>query len=696
MFIIKRDGSKELFSTDKISSAILSAGKSINPQAEISDYTSTINKIVSACEKLNQNEISINVVVDIVERELMKSKFKEEARSYILYRSERDRVREMNGTLYQSINSLLNLSDSDIANENANKDAKIISTHRDLITGLVSKDMALKHILPEELSTAHKDGYIHIHDLDYLITKCITNCCLVNYPDMLDNGFKIGNASIESPKSIGVACTILSQISLGVASSQYGGQTMAHIDKHLSKYVEMSHTKLKQKQEQYNLPDDYIDSELNKIVYDACQTLLYQWSTLTSCNGQTPFITISLGLDTSYYGRLITKNYLEVHMKGLGKDGLTPVFPKVIFFLQDGVNLKEGDPNYDLKLLAMECSAKRIYPDYISVPNNLKITGSSSTAVTSMGCRSFLSKWEDTNGEEKYNGRFNLGVVSANLPMYAREATSEKEFYILLDKYLELMYDAHMIRVNRLKESTASQNPVMFMEGVLARLKPNDKIEKIIYDGYASISIGYVGLPETSELIKGSLDKEFMLSVLNHIKEKCNEFTKRSGLAFSLYGTPAENLAYRFATKINEKYPNTLENDFITNSFHYPVWLETDPISKFEFEEGFANISSGGNISYVETPNLSSNLKALEDIIDYGYEHMHYFGINQPVDRCFECGYEGEFTATATGFECPECHNHDDKTMSVTRRVSGYLGNPTSRGFNHGKQQEVTKRIKHM
>lgn len=310
-------------------------------------------------------------------------------------------------------------------------------------------------------------------------------------------------------------------------------------------------------------------------------------------------------------------------------------------------------------------------------------------------CRSFLSKWTDNNGNEQYDGRFNLGVVSINLPLLALESKTDGEFFSKIDQHMNIAYRAQMNRVERLKNMKARQNPTLFMEGAISRLNENDTIDKLFYNGYASISIGFVGLSECSEIMKGELNKDFCKSILQYMKYKCDKFTTDSTISFSLYGTPAESLCYKFAKSIELKYPSVLKRDFITNSFHQPVWIESTPFSKWEYEEGFAFLSNGGNISYVETNNLSNNLKALEALIDYAYEKIPYFGINQPIDRCYKCSFEGEFAVDKHGFHCPQCNNREEGTISVIRRVSGYLSSPNSRGFNIGKQQEVSQRIKH-
>lgn len=597
-----------------------------------------------------------------------------------------------NDKLYTDVHDFLSQSNPDILRENANKDSKMVNTHRDLLAGILSKHYA-EEVISDDLMKWHTDGYGHIHDLDYYISP-LTNCCLVNYQDMLKNGFKIGNAQVGSPNSIGVASTVLTQIVLAVSASQYGGQSLAHIDSGLEPYVQKSHQRLLRLQEKFNLPDEYIEYALKKEVYDAMQALLYQVNTITSSNGQTPFITISLGLSTTEYGKMITEAYLNVHEKGLGVDGHTPVFPKVVFFLDEGVNMNSTDPNYYLKQKALQCAAKRIYPDFVSVPKNKEVTGSS-TAVTPMGCRSFLSKWEDAEGNEQYNGRFNLGVVSLNLPLIALESNSESTFFNNVQHHMDIAFRAQMNRVQRLKNTRARQNPTLFMEGAIARLDADETIEQLFYDGYASISIGYVGLAECSDILKGSISKEFCTSILSYMKSRCEKYSTESRIAFSLYGTPAESLCYKFAKCIESKYPSVLKRDFVTNSFHQPVWVSTSPFEKFDYEKGFANISNGGNISYVETPNLSKNIKALETLVDYAYERIPYFGINQPVDKCYNCSYEGEFVVDKNGFCCPECSNRDEGSMSVIRRVSGYLSSPNSRPFNKGKQQEVMTRVKH-
>lgn len=711
MQVIKRDGRTEAFSFDRIVEAIDKASARAGRPPPWLDLLYDI-KVEINSEAVN-GVVNVSSIHNTIENILMKQA-PDVAREYIKYRRERDIAREGSSKLLSDIESFINQSSDEFLKENANKAAGVVSTHRDLLAGILSKHIAITQLLPEAVREAHLKGAIHMHDLDYSLSP-LTNCLLVNYEDMLENGFRIGDARIEKPKSIGTACTILTQIAQAVSSSTYGGQSHAHIDSGLKQYVQMSHIKINDECSKfaydliagdYNDGQEYvleklIEKKLEKEVYDAMQSLLYQINTLTTSNGQSPFITLSLGLDTSYYGRLITEQYLKVHMAGIGKDGATPVFPKVVFFLQEGINLNEGDPNYDLKQLAVQCSSKRIYPDYICVPTNKTISGVEDVPVTPMSCRSFLSSWKDADGNEKLNGRFNLGVVSLNLPYIALEAEKDNNVYELLDSYAELAYEAHMSRIERLKGTKAKQNPIMWMEGACARLEAEQTIDHLFYDGYASISLGFVGLHEAVEIMCAGNPlrdaKLTALEVCRFLKAKCEEFKARSGIAFSLYGTPSESLCYKAASACKRDFPAcNIKNDFVTNSFHVPVWQKCHPMYKWEYEKDFASIVSGGNISYVETPNLSKNLKGYEGLIDYAYSiGLHYFAINTPVDKCYKCKYDGEFRATVEGFVCPECGNTDPATLNVLRRVSGYISAPNARPFNRGKQAEVMMRVKH-
>ena len=731
--VIKRNGLEVSYNFDKVVSAVMAAAMSIDVELDALFLTKLESKIGKLIVK---QDLCVYTIQEIIENTLMDSKYKNVARAYIEYRQQSDNIREQSSELFQEVNAFVNGTNDDWSRENANKDAAVVNTHRDMVTGLLSKHMAIEHILPKPIAKAHVDGYNHVHDLDYFISP-LTNCMLVNYPDMMENGFKLGDAYVETPKSIGVASTVLSQIAQAVASAQYGGQSFAEIDFGLEPYVKASHVKIlkiinkrvelanEKLHKMGKLPqdvtldandlcmgEDYVDELLSKEVYDAMQTFLYQINTLSTTNGQTPFVTITFGMNTSYHGRMIIREYLKNHIKGLGKRGKTPIFPKVVHFLEEGVNMNPCDPNYDLKLLSIECSTKRMYPDYISAPLNRKITGCKQALTTPMGCRSFLGVYEDEHGQEKTNGRFNLGVVSLNLAIMAADAIHQVQntanisaakiaelrksaFRGIMNKYAELAYDAHMIRVNRLLGTKAGVNPVLFCEGAVARLDREDTIDQLFYNGYASISIGFIGVSEAVEFIAGHQDKEFALEICQFLKDKCAKFSERSGLSFSLYGTPSESYCKKAASAVNKKYPNLIERDYITNSFHQPVWVESTPVQKWNYEEDFAKICSGGNIGYVEAPSLVRNPKGYEALVDFAYKQIPYFAVNTPIDECYECGFTGELTPEMDGYHCPQCGNHNPYTISATRRVSGYLGD-ASRPFNVGKQQEVTQRVKHV
>lgn len=1059
MLVIKRDGSRQSFNVLKIIDAIFKASRDVGVVPVAEDVQHIALRIEQ--KLLNEKEVGVDDIHSAVETALMGSKYKDVARAYIERRSFRDKQREANGKLFKEVDSFINQTSDEFIKENANKAATVVSTHRDLLAGIMSKHIATTQLLDKTVAKAHTSGAIHVHDLDYYLSP-LTNCLLVGYEDMMSNGFKLGDAEIETPKSIGTAATILTQICQAVASATYGGQTHAHIDSGLKPYVEASYNKLKEKQKKWNLPDVWAEEELAKEVYDAMQSLLYQIQTLTTTNGQSPFVTLTFGLDTSKFGRLITEQYLKVHINGVGKNKATPVFPKVVFFLEDGINTKEGDPNYDLKKLAVECSTKRIYPDYVNVSKNREITGVKTVPVSPMGCvdgqevvtykyneklyvqsfermwehfssefevkkqpngtdefidmigveifdsnkdsfvntsrlirnfsndwykvkmkggrtllctgdhplptqdgrkfvkdmvvgdivpitskqfaedtvemdadhawllgvvlcdgcypdtlrvsiaavgeddieqkiyltakkfydldmktilqlrggttqykdvvcfggskgihkifadkfggkqkkyrhfpqdafswgeearmsflagmvdadgyvndtgsgfarvqvgstnkelaiqqmllanslgldakmyenkynkakpnairylvefnavdsfiskmvcekkkvkikypdqtrdfkglgtvyaidridleqysydvttdsdrfdvtginshncRSYLSAWKDNDGNEKLNQRFNLGVVSTNLPYIALEAKRDnKDFYEVFDKYLDLCYKAHMDRVERLKGTKAKQNPVMWMNGAVARLQPEDTIDHLFYGGYASISIGYIGLWECCNILTDNLPKEKAIEILSHLKSRCEEYKVRSNIGFSPYGTPSESYCHKAAKAVKREFgEHSVSRDYLTNSFHMPVWEESHPSEKWGYELGFAEISTGGNISYVEVPNLVRNPEAYEGLLDYACSiGMHYFALNTPVDQCYQCGYHGEFTATLDGYYCPECGNTDQRTMSVLRRVSGYISSPSLRPYNKGKQQECTERVKHM
>lgn len=691
MKVLKRDGLTSNFDSHRIYMAIQkaadAAGQSIN------DIEDIISKIVN---KLGSKEqVKVEEIQETVEHQLMVSKYKETAKKYIEYRHERDLARQAKSKLMQDVDGFLSQSSDEFTKENANKSAGIVSTHRDLLAGILSKNFAAQ-ILPKDVYQAHVDGMMHISDLDYIITPSIHNCGVYNFEDMLANGYHLNDAKLESPKSIGIATTQLSQIFSQISGSSYGGQSCHKYDELLRPYAVRSLEKLQAEAKEYNLLDGWIWKKLRKEIYDAHQTFIYQISTISGPNGQSSFSTISLSMSTDPICKMIKEEYLKCHMAGLGKDGRTSIFPKVIYFVEEGVNLNKGDPNYEEFQLAMKCSAKRLYPDFIMAPNNRKMTGAPDV-ITNMGCRSFVSNYVE-NGSPKYTARFNLGVTSVNIPYAALLANGDKEkFFIELDKICELAYKANMFRVERFKKTKAKQNPILWMEGALARLDPEETVEKLIYGGNATVSLGYIGVAEAQEILNDT-SKDFGMDIVKFLKKKTNEFYDRCNIAWSPYGQPAESTAFNLMRKLKAKFQEYKSDHlYLTNSFHKPVWEKLDILEKFDLESDFYIYSNGGNVNNIELPNMSNNLEGFESVIKAAYSKVQYLIPNQPVDRCFECGFEGEFKVTVEeGFSCPCCGNNNPKTASVCRRVSGYIFDPLSRPANDGKTQEITQRYKNL
>ena len=706
--VIKRNGSVVDFDIHRITNAIEQAVASID--AVMSQSPEEISKRISS-EVLNYEQITVDEIQILVENELM-SLNKDVARKYITYRYERDKSREAHEAFKRDINNLVNLSDKKIVNENANKDAKVFPVQRDLMAGIVSKHFAKNGYIPEHIMKAHESGDIHFHDLDYSPFLPFTNCCLVDLRFLLSEGFKLGNAQIESPKSFGVACAIMAQITAQVASHQYGGTTFANIDQVLAVYAEKSWNKHLEIAKRYNLSlEDQIrfaDERTEKEIYDGIQAYEYEVNTLFTTNGQQPFVTVTFGMGRGKFEKAIQKSILEVRIKGLGKDGITPVFPKLVMFIEDGLNFKKGDPNYDIKQLAIQCSSKRLYPDIISAKINRQITGSP-VPVSPMGCRSFLGGWTDSQGSYTLDGRNNLGVVSINLPRIAIESGGNFEkFWGILEERLGLVKEALEVRINRLRGVKASVAPILYTEGGFGvKLHPDEEIINLFKNGRSSISLGYIGLHEVMKLMfpntvpfENKEAQAFSLGVVEYLKSTLDKWKAESkeGWGFSLYSTPSESLCDRFCRLDVNKFgeiPGITDKGWYTNSFHLDVNEKVNPYDKIDFEAPYHYVATGGHISYGEFPDMRKNLEALEQVWDYAIENLAYFGTNLPSDKCFECDFEGEFKATSKGFECPKCGNHDSTKMNTIRRVCGYLGSPTARGFNEGKQSEVIHRVKH-
>lgn len=645
--------------------------------------------------------------------------------------------------------------DEKIMDENANKDSKVFATQRDLLAGAISKEYALEKLLPKNVAEAHKRGWIHFHDLDYVLNASggLFNCMLIDFPEMLAHGFTLGDAEITTPKSLRTAGEIIPQIIANVSSNVYGGVSAHRIDEFLEPYAVISYRKTLKKNfarmaefegvvltenEIDSLADYYTsqieqtdnefkiefidakktDSKLSektiqftidiskkdviKEVFDTFQSLEFEISSLFSSNGQTPFVTFNFGLSTGFWGREIQKAILQNRIEGLGPEKRTAVFPKLVYTLKEGHNLKLGDPNYDIKRLAVECSTKRIYPDILSYEKVMEIYG---TFVSPMGCRSFLSDYQDKDGNHITYGRRNIGVVSLNLPNIALTVNTPDEFMTLLDQRIQAVKDGLVYRYNRLASTTARNAPILYQHGATGhRLNPDETVQRIFNNGEATASIGYVGLHEAATRFWGNdwqdnpEAKNFTIQVLhrlNHWKEKWAEET---GIAFSVYSTPAESLISRFAEIDKATFgsiKDITDKGYYTNSFHLDVRKQVTPFEKIDFEADYPPLAAGGNICYVEQPSLIKNPDALEAIWDYMHDRVPFSGVNTPISRCYKCNHEGDFDADARGFYCPQCGNRDPQQCEVVERLCGYLGSVSMRKPISGRVKEMKARVKH-
>ncbi|NKF50401.1 anaerobic ribonucleoside-triphosphate reductase [Shewanella sp. WXL01] len=704
LVVIKRDGCRTAFNGERIRDAVIAAMESAGQSDN--DYAQTLASVVEQ-QFAADHEVDIHELQSAVENALMSGPYKEVARHYIEYRHDRDVRREAKSKLNREIRGLVEQSDSSLLNENANKDAKVIPTQRDLLAGIVAKHYAKTHLLPKDVVAAHERGDIHYHDLDYAPFFPMFNCMLIDLEGMLTNGFKMGNAEIDTPKSISTATAVTAQIIAQVASHIYGGTTINRIDEVLAKFVQISYQKHLATGEQWNIADveAYAMAQTEKECHDAFQSLEYEVNTLHTANGQTPFVTFGFGLGTSWEARLIQKSIMTVRMAGLGKNHKTAVFPKLVFAIRDGVNHKAADENYDIKQMALKCASMRMYPDILNYEQVERVTGSFKTP---MGCRSFLSAFEQ-DGELVHEGRNNLGVVSLNLPRIAIEANGdEAKFYELLDERLAISRKALDTRIARLVGVKARVAPILYMEGACGvRLNADDDISEIFKNGRASISLGYIGIHETINALYGNdkhvFDDEALrekaLDIIKHMKKAILAWKEETGYGFSLYSTPSENLCSRFCSIDAKEFgvvEGVTDKGYYTNSFHLDVEKKVNPFDKIDFEQPYPELANGGFICYGEYPNMQHNIEALEQVWDYSYSRVPYYGTNTPIDECYDCGFVGEFNCTSKGFVCPKCGNHEPSRVSVTRRVCGYLGSPDARPFNYGKQEEVKRRVKHI
>ena len=708
MKVVKRDGTTCEFDRKKIEVAIAKANLAIDPEDRIT--AEQISAIVDDIASRHRPRLLVEDIQDMVEEKLMEMQRYQLMKAYIIYRYERALIRKAN-TTDESILSLIRNSNKDVMEENSNKNARTAATQRDLIAGEVSKDLTRRILLPEKISKAHEEGAIHFHDADYFLQP-IFNCCLINIKDMLENGTVMNGKMIESPKSFQTACTITTQIIASCASSQYGGQSV-NIG-HLGKYLRRTREKYeKQLKEEFGetiseeTKNSFLKMRIKEALKAGVQTIQYQINTLMTTNGQSPFVTLFLYLDENdeyiEENAMIIEEILRQRYDGIKNEKgvyVTPAFPKLIYVLDENNCLKGGKYDY-LTKLAVKCSSKRLYPDYISAKKMREHYDGN--VFSPMGCRSFLSPWKDQDGNYKFEGRFNQGVVSLNLPQIGILSKGDEEkFWNILEDRLELCFEALMCRHNALMGVTSDVSPVHWQYGAIARLQPGEKIDKFLLNGYSTISLGYIGLYEVTKLVKGVSHTtpeglEFALKIMHTLRAHCDKWKKETGLGFGLYGTPAESLCYRFA-RIDQQRFGTIKDitdkGYYTNSYHVDVRENIDAFSKFKFESQFQKISSGGAISYVEIPNMRHNLEALESVVKFIYDNIQYAEFNTKSDYCHVCGFDGEIIINDDNeWECPVCHNKDQRKMNVTRRTCGYLG---ENFWNVGKTKEIKARVLHL
>ena len=708
MKIIKRDGRIVDYDRQKIAVAIEKANRDVIGKEKATKEE--IKEIIDYIEGLGKRRILVEDVQDIIEEKLMDMGKHKLAKEYIVYRYNRALVRKSN-TTDESILGLIRNENKELAEENSNKNTMLASTQRDYIAGEVSRDLTNRLLLPEKIVKAHQNGVLHFHDADYFVQP-IFNCCLINIGDMLDNGTVMNGKLIESPKSFQVACIVMTQIIASVASNQYGGQSVSL--KHLGKYLRKSYNKYKKQiEEKYkgklsgSTIEELVDARVRHELESGVQTIQYQINTLMTTNGQTPFVTLFLQLEENdpyiKENAMIIEEILKQRIQGVKNEAgvyVTPAFPKLVYVLDEHNCLKGGKYDY-LTRLAVKCSAKRMYPDYISAKKMRE--NYEGNVFSPMGCRSFLSPWKDENGNYKFEGRFNQGVVSINLPQVAIIAEGDEEkFWKLLDERLELCKEALMCRHYALLGTLSDVSPIHWQYGAIARLQKGEKIDKLLYGGYSTMSLGYIGIYEMTKLMKGVSHTtpeghEFALKVMKHLRETTDKWKKETNIGFALYGTPAESLCYKFARIDKEKFgtiEDVTDKGYYTNSYHVDVREKIDAFEKLKFESEFQKISSGGAISYVEIPNMQHNLIALETAVKFIYDNIQYAEFNTKSDYCQVCGFDGEIIINDNNeWECPNCGNKDHSKMNVVRRTCGYLG---ENFWNAGKTKEIKQRVLHM
>lgn len=718
--IIKRNGTEHPFEAGKIAKALEKANASVTQSDKLTEkqIEEICNTVTDRCNAYTRS-VHVEEIQDMVVQAIMEQKAYVLANNYIVYRYEHQLKRRAN-TTDDAILSLIACENEEVKQENSNKNPLVVSVQRDYMAGEVSKDLTRRILLPKDIMEAHDEGILHFHDSDYYAQK-MHNCCLINIKDMLENGTVISGTMIESPKSFRVACNVTTQIIAQVASAQYGGQTITL--SHLAPFVEVSRQKIRKRISQIagltkKQIDELVHEELVKEIKDGIQTIQYQVITLMTTNGQAPFITVCMYLNEVPEGQtrddlaMIIEEMLKMRMQGVKNEKgvyVTPAFPKLIYVLQED-NIHEGDKYWYLTELAAKCTAKRMVPDYVSekimMQSKVDANGEGH-CYPPMGCRSFLTPYIDENGEPKYYGRFNQGVVTINLVDVACSSEGNfDEFWKILDERLELCHRALRCRHERLKGTTTAASPIHWQYGALARLPKGEKIDKLLYGGYSTLSLGYAGLYEMCMRMYGKshTDPEvrpFALSVMQKLNDKCNEWKRAENIDYSVYGTPLESTTYKFAKCLQKRFgkiKDVTDHNYITNSYHVCVRENIDAFTKLKFESEFQKLSPGGAISYIEMPNMQDNIPAVLDIIKFIYDNIMYAELNTKSDYCMKCDYDGEIRIVEDEhgkliWECPNCGNRDQSKMSVARRTCGYIG---TQFWNQGRTQEIKERKLHL
>lgn len=712
MKIIKRDGHVVDYCPEKIAVAIGKANAEVAEEDRVSEIQ--IKNIIKYIESLGKKRILVEDIQDIIERKLMATGKYNLAKKYITYRYTRELVRKAN-TTDLAIKELIEGESDYWNNENSNKNARVVTTQRDYLAGITSTDITRRFLLPEDIVKAHDEGIIHFHDADYFAQNALHNCDLINLEDMLQNGTNINGVMIEKPHRFLTAMTIATQLITAVASSQYGGATITMT--HLAPFVRDSYNYYLNRYRNRGMSEadsiKFAKEDLAKEITDGVQTFQYQINSMTTTNGQAPFLSVCLYLgETDEYKEelaMVIEEILKQRTQGMKNEKgvyITPAFPKLLYVLEED-NIHEDSPYWYLTVLAAKCTAKRMVPDYISekVMKELKVDKNGDPqCYPCMGCRSFLTTYVDENGKPKYYGRFNQGVVSINLVDVALSSDGDMDnFWKIMDERLEICHRALQIRHKRLSKVTSDCAPILWQYGALARLDKGESIHELLHHGYSTISLGYAGLYECVKYMTGhshtdnGVGKEFGLEVMQHLNDKCAQWKVEEDIDYSVYGTPIESTTYKFAKCLRERFgtiKGITDRDYITNSYHVPVFEEIDAFTKLKLESEFQKLSPGGAVSYVETPNLTNNLPVVLEVIKFIYDNIMYAELNTKSDYCQVCGYDGEMQIDDNmEWYCPNCGNRDHDKLNVARRTCGYIG---SNFWNRGRTQEIKERVLHI